>query len=132
MHFRNEDFSELRYIDSMSSTLRSGASRLRVLDERANEYSIRVWQFLGLPCLKGILGHFAEFGVGFKLLFKGLKSVHPLEELVVQIHIHRTARDAKILEFTAEKEDVRLIVVGAALGRHTSNHAIRGYDIEYI
>src|ERR1700731_2990377 len=106
MHFRNEDFSELRYIDSMSSTLRSGARCLRVLDERANEYSIRVGQFLGLPRLKGILGHFAEFGVGFKLLFKRLKRVHPLEEFVVQIHIHRTARDAQILEFAAKNEDV--------------------------
>src|ERR1700730_5348976 len=132
MHFRNEDFSELRYIDSMSSTLRSGASRLRVLDERANEYSIRVWQFLGLPCLKGILGHFAEFGVGFKLLFKGLECVHPLEELVVQIHIHRTARDAQILEFAAEKQDMRLIVIGAALGRHSRNNAVCGYHIEYV
>lgn len=91
-----------------------------------------VRKLLRLSCLIGVLSHFAEIGVRFKLFSNGRKRIEPQEKIVIQFDIDWAARNAQILEFAADKNDMRLVMFRGMLRRNPRHDSVRRHHIQHV
>jgi len=130
--FAEEDLAKSRNAEAMSEGLDARASRVHFLDARTKNRSVRLDLIQGRAVFKRFLRYFAEFSLFSKLILCVFKGPHSLKKLHIEIHMHGTSRDAQVLKFGADQEDVALARVREMLRIQARNDAVGGDDVQDV